>query len=317
MGLVQRLANTLAFERRCSRSGFVAQVRRTLPVRLHLRALPVRRIDALDASGYSRDAAPPAWRVGLLCGALLLAAACADPARERYERAEKELLSQKMEAALADYRFIARDHPQSRYAPAALLRQGELYGGYYRNFPAALEAYESLVYNYPKASEVPRALLRTAEIHLLQYLDPSSAAADLERIRKKFPRYEREDEVLFLLARAYGAAGEDERQAAALAELTDRFPKSIRAAQGRWMLAYALLGQRRYADADREFRKLLYLSTERESTVQARWGMAQSHEGMGDFQGAISQYEALREDADNPEYVAEKIERLKARLRKP
>jgi hypothetical protein len=55
-GLVQRLANILAFERRCIRSSFVAQVRRTLPVRLHLRALPARRIDALDASGYLRDA---------------------------------------------------------------------------------------------------------------------------------------------------------------------------------------------------------------------------------------------------------------------
>ena len=54
---MQRLANTLAFERRCIRSIFVAQVRRTLPVRLHLRALLARRIDALDASGYLRDAA--------------------------------------------------------------------------------------------------------------------------------------------------------------------------------------------------------------------------------------------------------------------
>jgi hypothetical protein len=129
--------------------------------------------------------------------------------------------------------------------------------------------------------------------------------------------YESEDEVLFLLARAYGAAGEDERQAAALAELTERFPKSKRAAEGRWMLAYAFLGQRRYADADREFRKLLYLSTERESTVKARWGMAQSLEGMGDIQGAIAQYEALQGDAGDPAYVTEKIERLKARLRKP
>jgi len=258
-----------------------------------------------------------AWRIGLACVALLLAAACADPARERFERAEKELLSQKMEAALADYRYIARDHPQSRYAPASLLRQGELYGGYYRNFPAALEAYESLVYNYPRASEVPRALLRTAEIHLLQYLEPSAAAADLERIRKEFPRFDGEDEALFLLARAYGAAGEDERQAAALAELTERFPGSNRAAEGRWMLAYALLGQRRYADANREFRKLLYLSTERGSTVQARWGVAQSLEGMGDLQGAIDQYEASRADADNPEYVKEKIDRLKRRLRIP
>jgi hypothetical protein len=46
---VQRLANILAFERRCIRSSIVAQVRRTLPVRLHLRALLARRIDALDA----------------------------------------------------------------------------------------------------------------------------------------------------------------------------------------------------------------------------------------------------------------------------
>jgi len=38
-------------------SGSGAQVRRTLPVRLHLRALLARRIDALDASGYLRDAA--------------------------------------------------------------------------------------------------------------------------------------------------------------------------------------------------------------------------------------------------------------------
>lgn len=258
-----------------------------------------------------------AWRIGFLCGALLLAGACADPARERFERAEKELLSQKMEAALSDYRQIARDHPQSRYAPAALLRQGDLYGGYYRNFPAALEAYGSLVYNYPRASEVPRALMRTAEIHLLQYLDPSTAAAGLERIRKEYPRFEGEDEVLFLLARAYGAAGEEERQAAALAELMKRFPGSNRAAEGRWMLAYALLGQRRYADADREFRKLLYLSTGRESTVQARWGMAQSLEGMGDLPGAIAQYEAVRGETDDPAYVTEKIERLKARLRKP
>src|SRR4030042_2984296 len=111
-----------------------------------------------------------AWRVGLVGGALLLSAACAAPARERFERAEKELLSQKMEAAPSDYRYIARDHPQSRYAPAALLRQGDLYGGYYRNFPAALEAYGSLVYNYPRASEVPRALMRTAAMHLLQSL---------------------------------------------------------------------------------------------------------------------------------------------------
>jgi len=244
---------------------------------------------------------------------LLLAAACADPALERFERAEKAFLARNMESALSDFRAIAREHPQSRYAPPALLRQGDLYGAYYRNLPAALEAYESLVFNYPRAPEVPKALLRTAEIHLLQYLDPVSAAGDLERLRKEFPRFDGTDEALFLLAQAYSSAGDGERQTAVLSELIERFPKSNRATEGRWMLAYALLGQRRYADAEREFRKLLYLSTDRSSTVQARWGVAQSLEGRGNLAGAIAQYEALRGDWDDPRYVAEKIDRLKGR----
>ena len=79
------------------------------------------------------------------------------------------------------------------------------------------------------------------------------------------------------------------------------------------MLAYALLGQRRYADAEREFRKLLYLSADRAATVRARWGVAQALEGRGDLAGAIAQYESLRGDLDDPKYVAEKIDRLKGR----
>ena len=252
----------------------------------------------------------------LLC-AFLLAAGCGDPAAERFERAEKELLAQRMESALSGFRAVAREHPQSRYAPAALLRQGDLFGAYYRNFPAALEAYGSLVFTYPGVAEVPSALLRIAEIHLLQYMDPAAAAAELERIRKEFPRFERMDEALFLLAHAYSAAGDADRQIAVLAELVGKHPQSNRSAEGRWMMANAYLGQRRYADSEREFRKLLFLAGDRKAAVRARWGVAQSLEGKGDLPGAIAQYEALRSDWDHPEYVAEKIERLKARSAVP
>jgi TolA-binding protein len=270
-----------------------------------------------DVPCRARGSAKRRTAAALLLSTLLFAAACADPAQERFEGAEKELLAQRMEAALSQFRAVAREHPQSRYAPAALLRQGELYGAYYRNFPAALEAYDSLVFNYPKAPEVPRALLRAAEIHLLQYMDPASAEGELERVRKEFPHFEGMDEALFLLARAYGASGEAERQAAALVELMDRFPMSDRALETRWILAYVLLGGRRYADADREFRKLLYLAADRKSTAMARWGMAQCLEGMGDLRGALAQYEAVRGEWEDPQYVEKKIERLENRLGKP
>lgn len=253
---------------------------------------------------------------GFLAVLLLLALpACADPARERFERAEKALLAQKMEAALSDYRSIPRDFPQSRYAPAALLRQGDLFGSFYRNYAAALEAYDSLSFNYPQAAEVPRAVMRKGEIHLLQFFDYAAAAADLELVRKQYPRFEAMDEALFLLAKAYAGQKDPARQYAVLVELVGRYPDSPRAMEARWAAAYALLAQGNFAEADREFRKILYLVTDRRQAARARWGIAQALEGQGELAAALDQYLAIGPDGEDPVFLAEKIARLKKRVK--
>ena len=232
------------------------------------------------------------------------------PTRPGEFRAGGEGAFRRRWTALADYRYIARDHPQSRYAQTPSCARGTS-RRLLPELPAALEAYESLVYTDPRASEVPRALLRTAEIHLFQYLDLSSAAADLERIREGVPAFEGEDEASLPPRVQYGAAGEDERQAAALAELTERFLPQVEPRGGGAMDAGVRAPrERRYADADRSsgnpciFRRSA-------NPRSRRLGVAQSLEGMGDLQGAIAQYEALRGDAGDLAYVTEKIERLK------
>ena len=241
--------------------------------------------------------------------------ACSDPARERFERAEKALLAQKMEAALADYRSIPRDFPQSRYAPAALLRQGDLFGSFYRNHEAALEAYDSLAFNYPQAAEVPRAALRKAEIHLLQFFDHAAAVAELELVRRQFPRFEGMDEALILLAKAYAGMNDPARQQAALVELVEKHPDSPRAMEARWTVAYALLAQGKFPEADREFRKILYLAPDRKSAARARWGIAQALEGEGDLPAALEAYRAIGQDGEDPASLAEKIARLSERVK--
>src|SRR5512140_1488858 len=112
-------ANTLAFDRRCIRSSFVAQVRRTLPVRLHLRALLARRIDALDASGYLRVAAP-----GMLSASSLPPSIAKrsrvwfERPRQRLEedseeeRGEPEQKPQKVESAVPDDEVDHPDQPE-------------------------------------------------------------------------------------------------------------------------------------------------------------------------------------------------------------
>lgn len=246
---------------------------------------------------------------------LLALPACADPARERFERAEKALLAQKMEAALADFRSIPREYPQSRCAPAALLRQGDLFASFYRNYAAALEAYDSLVFNYPQAAEVPRAVMRKGEIRLVQLFDYPAAIAELERVRTQYPRFEARDEVLLLLAKAYAAQGEPARQHAVLLELVEKHPDSPRAMEARWGVAYALLAQGTFQEADREFRKILYLVTDRKQAARARWGIAQALEGQGEFAAALEQYEAIGTDGEDPAFLAAKIARLKKRLK--
>lgn len=270
------------------------------------------------ASPPPRDTRRP---VSLSACALLLLAfaagslpACADPARERFERGQKAFLEKRMDAALADYRSIPIDYPQSRYAPAALLRQGDLFGSYYRNAEAAVEAYGSLLFNYPRSPEAPHALVRRAEIRLFQFFDYASAVADLELIRKQDPGFAEQDRVMFLLAKAYGGLPDPARQARVLSDLIERYPDSPRAMEARWMNAYQLLAQARYAEADREFRKILSLVSDRRGAARARWGMAQAMEGEGNLGAALAQYEAIREDWEDPEYIARKVERIKKRL---
>jgi len=270
------------------------------------------------ASPRHRDTIHPAslsaFALLLLAFAAVSLPACADPARERFDRGQKAFLENRMDAALADYRSIPIEYPQSRYAPAALLRQGDLFGSYYRNAEAAVEAYGSLLFNYPRSPEAPHALLRRAEIRLLRFFDYASAVADLELIRKQVPGFAEQDRVMLLLAKAYGGLPDPARQARVLSDLIEKYPDSPRAMEARWINAYQLLAQAQYAEADREFRKILYLVSDRGAAARARWGMAQAMEGEGDLGAALVQYEAIREDWEDPEYIDQKVERLKKRL---
>lgn len=250
----------------------------------------------------------------LLMLAVFFLPSCSDPARARFERAEKAFLEKKMDAALADYRSIPIDFPQSRHAPAALLRQGDIFGSYYRNAEAAVEVYTSLQFNYPGSPEAPRAAIRRAEIHLWQFFDYAAAVADLELVRAQYPGFAEMDHVMLLLAKAYRGLPDPARQAKVLSELIEQYPDSPRAMEGRWMNAYTLLGQEQYAEADREFEKILSLVSDRKEAARARWGMAQAREGQGDLAAALSLYEAIREDYEDPEFIAGKVDRLKKRL---
>lgn len=261
-----------------------------------------------------RPGLPAARALLLLAIAAVSLSACADPARERFERGQKAFLENRMEEALADYRSIPIDYPQSRYAPGALLRQGDLFGFYFRNAEAAVETYGSLLFNYPRSPEAPHALLRRAEIRLLQFFDYASAVADLELVRKRYPGFAAQDRALLQLAKAYGGLPDPARKARVLSELIARYPGSPCAMEARWAIAYQHLAQASYAEADREFRKILHLVSDRDEAARARWGMAQAMEGMGDLGAALVQYETIRADWEDPEYIDQKVERLRKRL---
>src|SRR5512141_1415664 len=93
--LVQLLANTLAFERRCIRSSFVALVRRTLPVRLHSCASLARRIDAPPTQQQAASRGTPR----ILPGASMRQVICETlhsrflPARPRCGQAVRQFLA--------------------------------------------------------------------------------------------------------------------------------------------------------------------------------------------------------------------------------
>jgi len=177
--LVQRLANILSFERRCIRSSFVAQVRRTLPVRLHLRALLARRIDALDASGYLRDATLPRRFSPLILAACFLLA-CSP---------RSYVVSRMADAASSGGDVFARDDDPELVRDAV---------------PFALKAMESLLASSPEHKGLLTALSKGFTQYAVAFVrqdaeeapDPETRRAGMERARR-----------LLLRARGYGVRG--------------------------------------------------------------------------------------------------------------
>ena len=61
------------------------------------------------------------------------------------------------------------------------------------------------------------------------------------------------------------------------------------------------------------FRTILERAPDRQTAVHARWGIAQALERGGNYAGAVREYEANRNDWEDPGYIGEKIRRLRKR----
>lgn len=98
-----------------------------------------------------------------------------------------------VQQALRQYQLLAQTHPQSSYAPAALLHCGDLLrdlarAGESGRVSQALEFYQQLANNYPTHQLAGDALLRSGELYLRDLKVLPRARATYSDILKEYPR---------------------------------------------------------------------------------------------------------------------------------
>jgi tetratricopeptide (TPR) repeat protein len=130
----------------------------------------------------------------------------------------------------------------------------------------ALEQYDKLVELSSAEPEVHAESLRRSADLRLQFSDEAGNADEAElrkaiasyrRLLAEQPDYARNDRVLYQLARAYEAVGDEERAIESLRQLGSQFPASARRGDALFRTAELLYLRGRYADAEVEYRAVV------------------------------------------------------------
>jgi TolA-binding protein len=190
---------------------------------------------------------------------------------------------------------VLRLHPGSEWADDALLLLGTTlyYQGKYESARDRLSEFLTL---YPKSELLPEAEYALAEV-LLASGNPVSAEDMLAATAAAEPPTALSDDALALIGQARHARGEYEEAAEAYRALLERFPRSPRRAEVRFLAAENWVAMGRPEDAAAEYALVVRERGGRELAFDARIRLADLEITLGDAGHALTILEELERRA--------------------
>lgn len=225
------------------------------------------------------------WMLGVVVLALT-GAACTESAGDAYRRGIQKWNDGQMLEAAETLRAITRTHPESEYAPRALLKVAQIQAYDLRRYEAAEETYRLFLKLYPQSSQAITALEELTTLlyekkadylgainECQRYIDsfPNAPKVPLMHQRvvasylklrnfeqarveaglflRKFPNHEQADGVAYEIVRSYFLEGKPDKAADEARRALAARPASAYGARLRFLLAAALEDSDRLAEA--------------------------------------------------------------------
>lgn len=212
----------------------------------------------------------------LLLVVSLLCSGCAEPAKRLYDGARASASKGEWEASKKLLFSLLEKYPQSRFAPGAAAKLGDIFAFVDKNIDAAIEIYDYLVFKYPQSSLVPLALVRQAEIIKERKRDPVAAAELLERIYQNYPEFRQGDLVLILMARCLESMKSFTRERVYLRELLLSWQGSPYIEEAQYLYGMSCLGDELIDEALLTFKSFLSTFPESRFASKAEIGYAET-----------------------------------------
>lgn len=117
--------------------------------------------------------------------------------QDYFDSADKSWNEGKYEEAINSYNTLVEEYPDSKNAPLALFKIGNLYQSRIiktlpprQNSLKAVEAYTNLYEKYPQSEEAPKALFMIGYIQANELFQYAEAKKTLHSFLEKYPRHE-------------------------------------------------------------------------------------------------------------------------------
>ena len=210
--------------------------------------------------------------------------------------------------AIASFRFVVERHPYSPFGPPAQALAAQCYYNQHRYLDAVRE-YQKFLDLYPSDPQAPSV---RKSLEMSYYLGGIEDSVTMEEFLRRFPQSELAAEGQYKKGRALYDAGDYSGAALELQEVVVNSPGAPVAADAQLLTAEAYGQLERWPDAARAYAKFLSYFPEHEHRDGALFNQAIAYFNMGEYQQALTGFQAVVDDHPDSEYADSARENIAA-----
>lgn len=247
---------------------------------------------------------------------LLLVVACGQNKVETiYNAGEKLKAEGRYAEALEKYRYVTLHYRNSKLAPDALFRTGEINYLYLKDFQSATRAFRNLLSNYSFSVRSKVAQLHLADIEMYGLQDFKQAIVEYQKAISFYAEEKEAERFQHEIAKAYYNLGNYEQQRVELNLLLVKFPASERVESVYFEIGNSYYIEGRPDEAIESYRKVIEKFPNTAVSLESKFQMASCLEEKEDLKGSVTLLQEIEGVYPNPRIVKMRIERIKKRLK--